>query len=447
MNSTPSATWYGRLSPSSKRWGIVVRQPNRGAAVRDFSADEVEQIYNVRGVLERYAAEIIPLPADPVLLGRLREIQARHGRAVDAGDPRTVFRANLEFHRVFFGACGNPYLAEQIDQLASRAHAIRFLAITDDALLDRARREHGQMIAYLGDRRAGEADRAGGRTHQAVQGGLSQAGPALGPVGMSGAVAGERVSLELAGAVATLTLQRPDKRNAIDLDMLAGLEGRLRPDRRRPRHLRRHPCRRRQGPFGRRRHRRLGAHDGRPSSAGTGSAAATGSSTGWRRYGVPLIAVATGAVYGGGLELAACADIRIADAEATFGLPETGLGIIPGWSGTQRLVRRFGGQPVRRMVLGAEILTADEALRLGIVDHVVAPGQALAAAQVYAGRVAGRSPVAANIAKLMIAAGSNDDAGAAIDTLAGVLAARPATDREGVAAFLGKRPAAFKGQW
>jgi DNA-binding GntR family transcriptional regulator len=129
--------------------GIVVRQPNRGAAVRDFSAEEVEHIYNVREVLERYAAQIIPLPADPALLARLREIHARHGQAVDKGDPRTVFRANLEFHRVFFGACGNPSLAEQIHQLASRAHAIRFLAINDDALLDRARREYGQMIDYL----------------------------------------------------------------------------------------------------------------------------------------------------------------------------------------------------------------------------------------------------------------------------------------------------------
>jgi DNA-binding GntR family transcriptional regulator len=129
--------------------GIVVRQPNRGAMVRDFAAEEVEQIYDVREVLERYAAQIIPLPADPELLARLREIHTRHGHAVDAGEPRTVFRANLEFHRVFFGACGNPYLAEQIDQLAARAHAIRFLSITDDSLLDRARREHGQMIEFL----------------------------------------------------------------------------------------------------------------------------------------------------------------------------------------------------------------------------------------------------------------------------------------------------------
>ena len=129
--------------------GIVVRQPNRGAAVRDFTAEEVEQIYDVRLVLERHAAQIIPLPADPALLAQLKAIQARHGKAVDERDLCLVFRANLEFHRVLFGACGNAYLAEQIDQLAARAHAIRFHAITDDALLDRARREHGRMIECL----------------------------------------------------------------------------------------------------------------------------------------------------------------------------------------------------------------------------------------------------------------------------------------------------------
>lgn len=134
--------------------GIVVRQPNRGAAVRDFTAEEVEQIYSVRDVLERHAASIMPLPAPSELLTKLRAIQARHSKAVEAQDLRAVFRANLEFHRVLFAACNNPYLAEQISQLASRAHAIRFHAITDPKLLDRARKEHGLMIKYLesGDR-------------------------------------------------------------------------------------------------------------------------------------------------------------------------------------------------------------------------------------------------------------------------------------------------------
>ncbi len=134
--------------------GIIVRQPNKGAAVRDFSPLEVEQIYDVRLLLEGHAALIMPLPAAPEVLEKLRVIQARHSKAVDDHEPRVVFRANLEFHRVLFGACGNPYLAEQIDALASRAHAIRFHAIVDESLVNRAREEHGLMIDYMekGDR-------------------------------------------------------------------------------------------------------------------------------------------------------------------------------------------------------------------------------------------------------------------------------------------------------
>ena len=90
------------------------------------------------------------------------------------------------------------------------------------------------------------------------------------------------------------------------------------------------------------------------------------------RLRVPLIAVLNGHTLGGGLELAATADFRVAEPNVKFGLPETGLGIIPGWSGTQRAVRRFGSQTVRRMALLGTIFSADEALRRGIVDSVAA---------------------------------------------------------------------------
>ena len=83
----------------------------------------------------------------------------------------------------------------------------------------------------------------------------------------------------------------------------------------------------------------------------------------------------TGHAFGGGLELAAIADIRIAEPGVKLGLPETGLGMAPGWSGTQRLVRRFGAQAVRRMALGGRMFDAEEALPLGLVDEVVAPGE------------------------------------------------------------------------
>ena len=88
----------------------------------------------------------------------------------------------------------------------------------------------------------------------------------------------------------------------------------------------------------------------------------------------PTIAVLSGHALGGGLELAAACDFRVAEAQVKLGFPETSIGVVPGWSGTQRAVRRFGAQAVRRMALGGEILLAAEALALGIVDRVVETG-------------------------------------------------------------------------
>ena len=93
----------------------------------------------------------------------------------------------------------------------------------------------------------------------------------------------------------------------------------------------------------------------------------------------PVIAVLNGPALGGGLELAACADYRIAEEHVTFGQPETGLGIIAGWSGTQRATRRFGAGIVRRMALFGEVLDARSALAEGLADKVVATGTGLAA--------------------------------------------------------------------
>ena len=84
------------------------------------------------------------------------------------------------------------------------------------------------------------------------------------------------------------------------------------------------------------------------------------------RLRVPLIAALTGHAFGGGLELAAAADIRVAESGIKLGLPESGLGMAPGWSGTQRLVRRFGPSVVRRMALAGAMFTAEEGLALEI---------------------------------------------------------------------------------
>ena len=112
---------------------------------------------------------------------------------------------------------------------------------------------------------------------------------------------------------------------------------------------------------------------------------------------MPVIAAINGHALGGGLELAAAADIRIAESQIKIGLPETSLGMVPGWSGTQRLVKRFGAQIVRRMVLGGEMFSAEEARGIGLVDAVVETGTVLTAARDYAARIATRGPAALEI--------------------------------------------------
>lgn len=132
--------------------GIVVRQPNRGAAVRDYTAAEVEQLYAVRTLVETCAAGLIELPAPAALVAELEAIHERHCAAVKQGDLRRVFRDNLLFHKTFFAACGNPTLVEVIESLAMKAHAIRSYTIGNPKLLERVCREHASMIRLLRSR-------------------------------------------------------------------------------------------------------------------------------------------------------------------------------------------------------------------------------------------------------------------------------------------------------
>jgi enoyl-CoA hydratase/carnithine racemase len=116
---------------------------------------------------------------------------------------------------------------------------------------------------------------------------------------------------------------------------------------------------------------------------------------------------------------------------------------VPGWSGTQRAVRRFGAQAVRRMALGGEIFTAPEALPLGIVDRVVETGTALAEAKAWGERIAARGPLATEAAKLMIAIAEGEESAAATEALASGFIALTADLKAGAEAFHEKRPARF----
>jgi DNA-binding GntR family transcriptional regulator len=129
--------------------GLVERIPNRGALVRGLTPLDVKEIYAVREELEVMAVHIIPFPVSPADIERLEQLQRKHTAAVAAGDLLTVFYSNLSFHQVLFGLCGNACLIEMIDLLAQKVYGIRSYANAFPESLDRARRDHLDMIKAL----------------------------------------------------------------------------------------------------------------------------------------------------------------------------------------------------------------------------------------------------------------------------------------------------------
>jgi DNA-binding GntR family transcriptional regulator len=134
--------------------GVVQRIPNRGAIVRDLTPKEVMEVYAVREELEVMAVSILPFPVAPTSLVELEKIQEQHGTAIGNDDMLTVFYANLNFHQTLFELCGNACLIETIKTLERKVYGIRFYANALPEALERARRDHLDMIEALrGSRR------------------------------------------------------------------------------------------------------------------------------------------------------------------------------------------------------------------------------------------------------------------------------------------------------
>jgi enoyl-CoA hydratase len=159
----------------------------------------------------------------------------------------------------------------------------------------------------------------------------------------------------------------------------------------------------------------------------------------------PLIAALNGYTFGGGLELALVADIRLAAAEAAFALPEVTIATVPGWAGTQRLPALIGPARAKQLIFSGARIDAATAERWGLVNEVVPRAELLARARSLAGEIAANAPVSVQIAKHVID-GAGSGAYMALESLAGALAAATGDAREGLASFHERRPAQFRGE-
>lgn len=161
----------------------------------------------------------------------------------------------------------------------------------------------------------------------------------------------------------------------------------------------------------------------------------------------PVIAVVNGFALGGGLELALACDFIIASTKAKWGLPETTLGLIPGYGGTQRLVRVLGRALARRIALSGEMFSAQQGYEWGLFAHVVEPAELLNVATKVAETLAQRAPLALGWVKEAINHGDDKSQAEGLRLEADLFARTFETHdhKEGIDAFINKRPANFQG--
>ena len=254
------------------------------------------------------------------------------------------------------------------------------------------------------------------------------------------------VRSERRGAVALLTLDRPHALNALDAATLEALDARVA-------EVARDPGVRALVLTGEGRAFVAGADIAAMRPFGAAEAGAF-SRLGHRAFAalealaVPTIAAVNGYALGGGCELALACDWIYASAKARFGQPEVNLGILPGFGGTSRLVRRVGVAWAKEIVLTGEMIDADLALRIGLANRLFAPEELLEKAIAAAEAVAAKGPLAVAAAKRVIQHGQDADARVANVLEQETFAAAFATEdrAEGMTAFLDKRAPVFKGR-
>ncbi len=162
----------------------------------------------------------------------------------------------------------------------------------------------------------------------------------------------------------------------------------------------------------------------------------------------PSVAAINGYALGGGLELAMCCTVRMASHNAVMGQPEVKLGILAGYGGTQRLPRLVGRGRALEMLLSAEPVSAAEAHRIGLVNHVVEQGELIAFSRAWLRKVLANGPLASGLTMQAVDVGLDCgmDAGLRFEAMAFGLAAASSDRMEGARAFLEKRAPAFTGK-